>query len=103
MIALLLAAPIVISGPSTAAVLSRSPFALSNTLFLEIRLDWLEDVLLSGVVVRVFTFIALMRSVWCRPLLRTRNLLLVVSVVGKLVEDVRMLVMMVCTEGMLAL
>jgi hypothetical protein len=53
--------------------------------------------------VRVFTFTVLMRSVWCRRLRRIRSLLLVVSVVGKLVGDVGMLVMMVCAEGMLVL
>jgi hypothetical protein len=90
----------VISGPSTAAVLSKSPSALSNTFCLRIRLDWLEDVLLSGVVVRVFIFTVLMRSVWFRHLRQIRSLLLVVSVVGRLVGGVRMLVMMVCAEGM---
>jgi hypothetical protein len=102
-IALSLAAPTTISGPSTAAVSSKSPCALSSTLFLKIQLDWLGDVLLSGVVVRVSIFTVLMRSVWCRRLRRIRSLLLVVSVVGRLVGDVRMLVMMVCAEGMLVL
>jgi hypothetical protein len=90
-------------GPSTAAVSSKSPCALSNTFYPKIRSDWSEGVLLSGVVVRVFIFTVLMRSVWCRRLRRIRSLLLVVSVVGKLVGDVGMLVMMVCAEGMLVL
>jgi hypothetical protein len=82
---------------------SKSPSALSNTLFLKIQSDWSGDVLLSGVVVRVFIFTVLMRSVWCLRLRRIRSLLLVVSVVGRLVGDVRMLVMMGCAEGMSAL
>jgi hypothetical protein len=40
-------------------------------------------------VVRVFIFTVLMRSVWCLRLRRIRSLLLVVSVAGRLVGDVR--------------